>query len=276
MISKKQFLGQKGLVSYVVPKGVTEIGDWAFARCRDLRWIAIPGGLKRIGKGAFAECDSLLEVFFYEGEWNGQGAESLGPRESKQGAESPGQKERMAAGLMAGAFRFFSDVQRLVSGAGDLAMDETRLAVWDELCVQFLKQPDETGFVPFLAGGEEDYTDDGERLARYCEEVRTVKAKLVYQRLLADRLCAETGLGLEADRKAFYQAYLRGNDRAVTVLMDLTGHFREAVELYEAAGLFEQENIGSLIARIPQDKVELRALLVQRQEGNIWDEMGLF
>ena len=264
MISKKQFLGQKGLVSYVVPKGVTEIGDWAFARCRDLRWVAIPGGLKRIGKGAFAECDSLLEVFFYEGEWNGQGA------------GSPGQKERMTAGLMAGAFRFFSDVQRLVSGERDPATDEARLAVWDELCVQFLKQPDETGFVPFLAGGEEDYADDGERLAGYCEEVRTVKAKLVYQRLLADRLCAETGLGLEADRKAFYQAYLRGNDRAVTVLMDLTGHFREAVELYEAAGLFEQENIGSLIARIPQDKVELRALLVQRQEGNIWDEMRLF
>ncbi|MBP3206501.1 MAG: leucine-rich repeat protein [Lachnospiraceae bacterium] len=288
MISKKQFFGQKGLASYVVPKGVTEIGDWAFARCRDLRWVAIPGGLKRIGKGAFAECDSLLEAFFYEGEWNGQGTETSGSKESKQGAGSagsgerkqgagsPGQKERMTAGLMAGAFRFFSDVQRLVSGERDPATDEARLAVWDELCVQFLKQPDETGFVPFLAGGEEDYADDGERLAGYCEEVRTVKAKLVYQRLLADRLCAETGLGLEADRKEFYQAYLRGNDRAVTILMGLTAHFREAVELYEAAGLFEQENIGSLIARIPQDKVELRALLVQRQEGNIWDEMRLF
>ena len=153
--------------------------------------------------------------------------------------------------------------------------DETWLAVWDELCMKFLKQPDEAGFVPFLAGGEEDYTDDGERLAEYCEEVRTLKAKLAYQRLLADRLCMEEGLGFERGRKTFYQAFLRGNDRDFNVLVNLTEHFKEAVELYEAAGLFEQENIGSLIALIPQDKVELRALLVQKRTGDIWDEMRL-
>jgi len=263
MISRKQFFGQKGLVSYVVPEEVTEIGDWAFARCRDLRWIAIPKGLKRIGKEAFAECDSLLAVFFYEGKWK------------EHGAETSGLKERMEAGLMAGAFRFFPDVQRLVSVAGEMKTDEPRLAVWDELCMQFLKRLDEAGFVPFLAGGEEDYADDGERLLRYCEEVRTVKAKLVYQRLLADRLCAKEGLGLDCDLKGFYQAFLRGNDRAFTVLVNLTEHFKEAVELYEEAGLLGQEDIGSLIARIPQDKVELRALLVQRQAGDIWDEMRL-
>lgn len=268
MIGRKQFFGQKGLVSYVVPEEVTEIGDWAFARCRDLRRIAIPKGLNRIGKEAFAECDSLLEVFFYEGKWK------------EQGAETSGLKERMEAGLMAGAFRFFPDVQRLVSVEGEMktdemGTDETRLVVWDELCMQFLKRPDEAGFVPFLAGGEEDYTDDGERLLGYCEEVRTVKARLVYQRLLADRLCAKEGLGLDCDLKAFYQAFLRGNDRAFDVLINLTEHFREAVELYEEAGFLGQEDIGSLIARIPQDKVELRALLVQRQAGDIWNEMRL-
>ena len=59
MISRKQFFGQKGLVSYVVREEVTEIGDWAFARCRNLRWIALPKGLKRIGKETFAECEAF-------------------------------------------------------------------------------------------------------------------------------------------------------------------------------------------------------------------------
>ena len=47
-----------------------------------------------------------LSVFFYEGKWKEQGAETFGLR------------ERMAAGLMAGVFRCFPDVQRVVSAVG--------------------------------------------------------------------------------------------------------------------------------------------------------------
>ena len=66
-IDRKHFFGNRDLVSYVVPENVTEIGDWAFARCRRLRWVAMPMGLERIGKDAFAECESLVAAYIYGG-----------------------------------------------------------------------------------------------------------------------------------------------------------------------------------------------------------------
>ncbi|MDB4789099.1 leucine-rich repeat domain-containing protein [Akkermansiaceae bacterium] len=39
--------------NYVIPDGVTSIGDWAFRRCTSLTSITIPDGVTSIGKNAF-------------------------------------------------------------------------------------------------------------------------------------------------------------------------------------------------------------------------------
>ena len=39
-----------------VPKGVTEIGRYAFAHCTNLRQVAFPDGLTVIGESAFSGC----------------------------------------------------------------------------------------------------------------------------------------------------------------------------------------------------------------------------
>lgn len=46
----------------VVPDGVSEIGDYAFYGCRNLRKIILPATLRSIGKGAFAGCPLLEEL----------------------------------------------------------------------------------------------------------------------------------------------------------------------------------------------------------------------
>ena len=53
----KDFQGE-----YMIPNGVTSIGDSAFWGCSSLTSIIIPNSVTRIGVGAFGNCDSLTSV----------------------------------------------------------------------------------------------------------------------------------------------------------------------------------------------------------------------
>lgn len=46
----------------VVPEGVTEIGDNAFAGCVELQELTLPQGLETIGASAFSYCESLTQL----------------------------------------------------------------------------------------------------------------------------------------------------------------------------------------------------------------------
>ncbi len=46
----------------VIPKGITEIGDFAFFYCLSLTEVVIPGTVKRIGKNAFEGVYNLASV----------------------------------------------------------------------------------------------------------------------------------------------------------------------------------------------------------------------
>ena len=49
-----------------IPDGVTEIGDWAFWDCSSLQEVHIPEGVTIIGECAFRSCSSLIEVHIPE------------------------------------------------------------------------------------------------------------------------------------------------------------------------------------------------------------------
>ena len=55
-----KFIGAQKKV--VIPDGVTEIGEGAFADCSSLKSVVIPEGVTVIGNGAFSECSSLKSV----------------------------------------------------------------------------------------------------------------------------------------------------------------------------------------------------------------------
>ena len=48
--------------SYIIPDGVTSIGDWAFNGCSGLADIVIPDSVTSIGDYAFGDCSSLSSV----------------------------------------------------------------------------------------------------------------------------------------------------------------------------------------------------------------------
>lgn len=61
IIANQAFYMDAGLTEYEIPQGVTQIGEFAFARSA-LTGIVIPEGVTDIGYGAFYHCDDLDEI----------------------------------------------------------------------------------------------------------------------------------------------------------------------------------------------------------------------
>lgn len=51
-----------GFENLVIPEGVTQIEDYAFSDCRNLKSVVLPSTIQSIGKCAFSNCSSLSEV----------------------------------------------------------------------------------------------------------------------------------------------------------------------------------------------------------------------
>lgn len=54
--------GCTGVEEVIIPEGVVEVGDSAFAELPKLRSITLPSGLQSIGVGAFLNCTSLTKI----------------------------------------------------------------------------------------------------------------------------------------------------------------------------------------------------------------------
>ena len=55
----EQFIEQKGLVSVMLPSGITSIGYYAFSGCIALALTSLPSGITSIGNYAFRNCTAL-------------------------------------------------------------------------------------------------------------------------------------------------------------------------------------------------------------------------
>ena len=67
-IDRKAFLSRKQLKEIRLPKGLLEIGDWAFAYCSGLTFVWMPRRNLSMGKGVFKDCQALSGIFPLEGE----------------------------------------------------------------------------------------------------------------------------------------------------------------------------------------------------------------
>ena len=232
VIKRKQFMGDKTLRCYVIPKGTTEIGEWAFSGCKALSHVAIPSTVEHIGREAFANCDQLRTASLYQ--------------------ENEEEEDDLAS-LMAIALRYFKTDGRLITERKNGR--ENWLKLWDEACDQFLDSPDEEGFRPFLAGGEEDYEDEAKKREEHCRMARLRKARAVYERLAT----------LEDDEHlTHFQKRFRENDMSLELLTNELEYPQQALRVYESAGLLTRENCLRVLEELPEERVEFKALLLQR------------
>lgn len=58
----KEYHERPGVTKITIPRGVTSIGDSAFAYCDELISITIPNGVTTIGENAFSGCKSLTSI----------------------------------------------------------------------------------------------------------------------------------------------------------------------------------------------------------------------
>ncbi len=63
----RRYIPENDETEVIIPDGVTEIGDYAFEYCKNLKSICIPKGVTKIGNGAFSGCENLKLVVIPEG-----------------------------------------------------------------------------------------------------------------------------------------------------------------------------------------------------------------
>ena len=65
-LDDKAFLSQRSVRSVIMPSGITYIGDWAFAKCSNLRSVQFTSGHRPglFGRNVFEGCDMLESISF--------------------------------------------------------------------------------------------------------------------------------------------------------------------------------------------------------------------
>ncbi len=259
-IPAKLHLGDKTLISDMIPAGTAEIGDWAYACCSCLKWLAIPCSIRRIGRDAFSGCTALKQVFFYS-------AEAFNAAGLPAGKDSAAD---ISAQLNAAAVLNFPDpLPALIRSE---SCSDTELNTWDEKCLMYLAAADDSGFAPFLAGGEEDYSDHDEQLKQYIKERQLQKARIIYMRLLSE---ATAGFEIGPEFKQKYLDCLRSDPEAVTLLNDIDSHFTQAAEIYAKAGLLNAEALPVILDRLSPDRIEIRSALICGARGSVLGSLAL-
>ena len=258
-IEKKAYLGREDLTELVIEEGIEQIGDWAFAGCRNLRRIALPETVKQIGREIFKDDASLSMIAVCSVEQ----LQSSGffPLLSKQ--------EMILARLRADSFLHFppSAVSEMIE------IDPVKwVPTLDDRLSTFLIRPDDAGFVPFLASGEEDYEEGDAARQLFMEKRRRAKCKAALDRLLLDRCLqdaftieesADQAVLLEEKEREQLAEVLKTSDVAYGVLAESQELLEESVKLYSEMGLLNPAAVTVLLSMIPAENIQLRSLCMR-------------
>lgn len=154
-IVKKAFLGHKLLRELVIPDGISDIGDFAFALCDKLSMVSLPAGINKLGKNLFKN-DLLLKSICIRRDDINEDIAAL-----------------MAAAPVTMDAEYLIDVSK-VSGTEWLNM-------WDMKFADILRRADDEGYHLYVLCGEEDLHFDHDQ---YVEYIREKKAGLCMLRLM--------------------------------------------------------------------------------------------
>ena len=244
VIDKKLHFGERKLGYDIIPQGIKEIGDWAYAQCGALEWLALPVSVALLGREVFRGCGALRYVYYYDSDTF-----------SRTGL--PEDVHRIAM-LNALAIRCFPDpLSLLVPASGEL---KSRLDAWDRCCFAYLGQPDELGFEPFLAGGEEDYDENEEQLDSFRNMRQRLKAQAVYTRLLAEK---NSSLPFDGEHRENFASFFRSCPEALPMLDRIDSHYEETAEIYAEAGLLTPETLQDALASLRPSNVKMRSALIR-------------
>lgn len=255
-ICRKAYLGDSTLIDIVIPEYVRKIDDWAFAQCTRLRTIILPNGIEYIGRNIFAGCDMLERISVY------------GLNEAYDNITAT-----YISQMLAFAMRFFGhNAFGWIKGIGsDIWFDD-----WDMHCDSYIKLRDDIGFMPFWAGGEEDYAD--------CEHEKSIyeyNAKKKKVRILLHRLALKDKFPVRADKLEIWKNYLLSSyEPVVDVLKEDDAYVHDDVRICVDEGVITETDMKLLLGELPDKCIELKAIIMNyiehiNDDGDVWDTYNL-
>lgn len=168
-IGAKAFLSCKSIVHLSLPETVEEIGDWAFAHMKNLKTLTLPAHSITFGKNVFLDCSSLEEIHL-----------------SQDDSQNPG-----LPFFLASSITILNEISLCCpERAGNAQHHKNWMEDYDETLLQFLANPDTTGFEPVFIGwfSVEDLDSQTQRFTKKRQQEKTFLAfqRLLYPDFLAD------------------------------------------------------------------------------------------
>lgn len=235
-IARKAFLSSKYLRKVIVHEGVTEVGDWAFAYCDNLREVVFVGRPK-FGKSVFLECRNLQKLYI--------------------GTTFEEETREAVAALLAAAVTE-ADAPYLLDA--EEAGSKEWLQKWDARLMVILQSPDEEGYSKQVLCGEEDYGSTD--IVAYKSGRRKRKVRLALLRLLHP-------IGLQMPFRQALEAYLGAHTKGCEgeetwqVVLSEHGEDRAYYQLFADLGCITEDNFDGLLSDVSENNPELRAFLVR-------------
>ena len=256
-IPKKAHLNDRTLREEIVPAGVRVIEDWAYAGCKNLTKVSLPDTIESVSSKAFAGCEALREIHIYP---------------ASDGVA--GDPDKQISHLLALSVRAWpAGTQELIRKAIEAEKEEDCGIFqdpFDALLSAYLEEPDDAGFAPFLAGGEEDYDGEENDVDAFVQKKREEKVHLIYERMRIFPDHAEWML-------AFLKKHRCG--AAFTFLLREEPYMRQYRDLFFRLRIPEAEDVQTLLSLCAEDgELRSRVLGIRAQAGpdtDPFDALGL-
>lgn len=254
-ISEKYYLGNNDIKTYRIDNHVLYVKEWAFAYCRSLKMLWIPSSIKEIHPTAFDGCGSLERVYVYEG------------MEREPSFIYENEAKLLAYGIR--NFREYPNIYDFKDYGSKLWYKK-----YDTMLFQYLKEADDTGFDPFLAGGEEDYEDPDSHIEVYRYKRQKEKIYGILIRL-------EAGVNTQ-----IMQSLFRYIQKKEGLLIEVLKEMREAsvtyIKILDSCNYFTKENIDLFLNEFEGAiYTESRAYLLGKKEAlqyeikDVWNSYTL-
>lgn len=161
-IGAKAFLSCKSIVHLTLPETIEEIDDWAFAHMKNLKTLTLPARPITFGKNVFLDCINLSKIHILHDNSKNSGLPYF----------------------LASCVTILDEISLCCPKyAANADYHPNWMNDYDEALLQFLANPDTTGFEPVFIGWF-SVEDLDSQTHRFTKKRQQEKTSLVFQRLL--------------------------------------------------------------------------------------------
>lgn len=238
-IAKKTFFNTAGLYRIYLPDTIEEIGDWAFAHCRDLEEVYIPRKEYTLGKAMFMECNNLKRICLDDARGFGSLLAAVG-------------------GILDAGYLFQTTK----------VDDEEWLALWDARMLTILHEDDMEGYTKLLLCGEEDYGSKENNLDFFLREKRKRKVRLAFLRLLYDKKLADAN---KEELRNYLKEHTKGCDSEETwlVLKEEHGEDMAYIHLFLDLGCLYLDNYDAALKDLGEEHPQMKAIFMRYKDETL-------